>query len=58
LSSAAPHRDVELKGRDPEPAATLAAALALGGTDHGVLRRRDTCFAARRGRPKLREQEP
>ena len=56
--SAAPHRNVELKGRDDDPAATLAAALALGARDHGVLRQRDTYFAARSGRLKLREQEP
>ncbi|MDQ3629742.1 MAG: class IV adenylate cyclase, partial [Actinomycetota bacterium] len=55
---AAPHRNVELKGHDPDPAATLAAALALGATDHGMMRQRDTYFAARRGRLKLREQEP
>jgi len=57
-SSAAPHRNVELKGHDPDPAATLAAALALGATDHGVLRQRDTYFRASSGRLKLREQEP
>ncbi len=57
-SSAAPHRNVELKGHDPDPAATLAAALALGATDHGVLRQRDTYFTASSGRLKLREQEP
>ncbi len=55
---AAPYRNVELKGRDPEPAASLAAALALGATDHGVLHQRDTYFGARSGRLKLREQEP
>jgi len=52
----APHRNVELKGYDPDPAATLAAALALGATDHGVLHQRDTYFSARYGRVKLREQ--
>lgn len=52
----APHRNVELKGHDPDPAATLAAALALGATDEGVLEQRDTYFAARAGRLKLREQ--
>ncbi len=57
-STAAPHRNVELKGHDPDPAATLAAALALGAIDHGVLRQRDTYFAVRSGRLKLREQEP
>lgn len=57
-STAAPHRNVELKGHDPDPAATLAAAFALGATDHGVLRQRDTYFRATSGRLKLREQEP
>lgn len=55
---AAPYRIVELKGRDPKAAATLAAALALGATDHGVLHQRETYFGARSGRLKLREQEP
>lgn len=57
-AATAPHRNVELKGRDPDPAATLTAALAAGAEDHGVLRQRDTYFAAREGRLKLREQEP
>jgi homotetrameric cytidine deaminase len=52
-----PRRNVELKGRDPDPAATLAAALAAGAQDHGVLPQRDTYFAAREGRLKLREQD-
>ena len=56
--AAAPHRNVELKGRDPDPDATLAAALAAGAQDHGTLRQRDTYFAAHSGRLKLREQEP
>ena len=55
---AAPHRNVELKARDPDPAATLAAALALGAVDHGMLRQRDTYFAVACGRLKLREAEP
>jgi homotetrameric cytidine deaminase len=54
----APHRNVELKGHDPDPAATLAAALAHGASDEGVIRQRDTYLAARTGRLKLREQEP
>ena len=55
-AATAPHVNVELKGHDPDPSATLAAALALGATDHGVLRQRDTYFGARSGRLKLREQ--
>ena len=51
-------RNLELKARDPDPAASLAAARALGARDEGVLRQRDTYFAAPRGRLKLREQEP
>ena len=50
-------RNLELKAFDPDPAATLAAALALGAEDHGVLRQRDTYFHAAQGRLKLREQE-
>lgn len=52
----APRRNVELKARDPEPEATLAMALAHGAEDLGVLEQRDTYFAARSGRLKLREQ--
>jgi homotetrameric cytidine deaminase len=52
----APNRNVELKARDPEPEQTLAAALAHGAADQGVLRQRDTYFAAREGRLKLREE--
>jgi homotetrameric cytidine deaminase len=49
---------VELKARDPDPAATLAAALALDGVeDHGVLVQRDTYLGTHRGRLKLREQD-
>jgi homotetrameric cytidine deaminase len=54
----APHRNVELKARDPEPERTLAAALAHGAADQGVLHQRDTYFAAREGRLKLREERP
>ena len=48
--------NVELKARDPDPDATGARCLALGAEDRGVLRQRDTYFAAPRGRLKLREQ--
>jgi homotetrameric cytidine deaminase len=50
-------RNVELKARDPDPAATLERALALGASDEGVLTQRDTYFARARGRLKLREQD-
>lgn len=50
-------RNVELKARDPDPAATLAAALAHGATDEGLLRQRDTYFGAGEGRLKLREED-
>jgi homotetrameric cytidine deaminase len=47
--------NIELKARDPDPAATEARCLALGAEDRGVLTQRDTYFAARHGRLKLRE---
>ena len=53
----APHRNVELKARDHDPERTLRAALAHGAQDQGVLVQRDTYFAAREGRLKLREQD-
>jgi homotetrameric cytidine deaminase len=53
----APHRNVELKARDPDPERTLRAALADGADDQGVLVQRDTYFAAREGRLKLREED-
>jgi homotetrameric cytidine deaminase len=53
----APHRNVELKARDHDPEASLAAALGHGAQDQGVLRQIDTYFAAREGRLKLREQD-
>jgi adenylate cyclase class IV len=51
----APARNLELKALDPEPGATLEAALALGAEDAGVLVQRDTYFHAVTGRLKLRE---
>jgi homotetrameric cytidine deaminase len=54
---APPNRNVELKARDHDPEATLAAALAHGAVDQGVLRQVDTYFAAREGRLKLREED-
>ena len=52
----APRRNVELKARDPDPEATLRAALGHGAEDHGVLRQRDTYFGTLDGRLKLREE--
>jgi homotetrameric cytidine deaminase len=46
--------NVELKARDPDPDATAARCVALGAQDEGVLTQRDTYFAARHGRLKLR----
>ncbi len=50
-------RNVELKARDPDPARSLRAALAIGAEDHGWLRQLDTYFNVSRGRLKLREQD-
>lgn len=51
-------RNVELKAHDPDPAATLRAALALDGVeDRGVLHQRDTYFSVATGRLKLRRQD-
>jgi homotetrameric cytidine deaminase len=52
-----PHRNVELKARDHDPEATLASALRHGARDQGVLTQKDTYFAAREGRLKLREEQ-
>jgi homotetrameric cytidine deaminase len=52
-----PRRNVELKAVDRDPGAKLQAALAAGAEDRGVLRQRDTYFAVRHGRLKLREQD-
>jgi adenylate cyclase class 2 len=54
----APARNLELKALDPDPPATLAAVLALGAEDRGMLRQRDTYFHAVSGRLKLREAPP
>jgi homotetrameric cytidine deaminase len=48
--------NVELKARDRDPEATEARCLALGALAAGVLDQRDTYFAGRRGRLKLRDQ--
>lgn len=51
-------RNVEWKARLRDPDAALAAGLAAGAEDRGVLRQRDTYFHAPYGRLKLREQDP
>lgn len=48
--------NVELKARDSDPDGTAARCRALGAEDRGVLVQRDTYFAARHGRLKLREE--
>ncbi|HEY7381570.1 MAG TPA: class IV adenylate cyclase [Gaiella sp.] len=47
--------NLELKVADHDPAASARACLLLGASDEGVLRQRDTYFAVRSGRLKLRE---
>jgi homotetrameric cytidine deaminase len=47
--------NVEIKARDPDPDGTAARCVALGAEDRGVLVQRDTYFAGRHGRLKLRE---
>ena len=51
-------RNLEVKAIDPDPHATLAAALELGAEDQGVVHQRDTYFHAVVGRLKLREAPP
>ena len=50
--------NVELKARDPDPEATAARCRALGAREQGLLVQRDTYFAARHGRLKLRRSGP
>jgi adenylate cyclase class IV len=51
-------RNLEIKAIDLDPQSTLAAALAFGAEDCGVLHQRDTYFHAVTGRLKLREAPP
>jgi len=51
-------RNLEIKAVDPDPQATLDAALQLGADDRGVIHQRDTYFHAVTGRLKLREAPP
>jgi homotetrameric cytidine deaminase len=57
MLSGVAHVNVELKARDRDREATLARCLALGAVEEGVLQQRDTYFAARQGRLKLREHD-
>jgi homotetrameric cytidine deaminase len=49
--------NLELKARDPNPEVTAARCLNLGAVPTGALHQRDTYFATRRGRLKLRTDE-
>jgi homotetrameric cytidine deaminase len=49
--------NLEIKARDADPDATAQRCRALGAADHGVLDQRDTYFAGRHGRLKLRAQD-
>jgi predicted adenylyl cyclase CyaB len=51
-----PRRNVELKGRDRDPARSVAVCETLGADDHGELIQRDTYFIVTTGRLKLREE--
>ena len=51
-------RNLEIKAIDPDPQATLQAALSFGAEDQGVTAQRDTYFHAVTGRLKLREAPP
>jgi adenylate cyclase class IV len=51
-------RNLEVKAIDPDPEATLQAALELGASDQGLSHQRDTYFHAVIGRLKLREAPP
>lgn len=51
-------RNLEVKAIDPDPHATLQAALDMGAEDQGLMLQRDTYFHAVIGRLKLREAPP
>lgn len=51
-------RKLEVKAIDPDPHATLQAALDMGAEDQGLMLQRDTYFHAVIGRLKLREAPP
>jgi homotetrameric cytidine deaminase len=51
-----PSINLELKAHDPNPQESEERCRALGASDKGVLHQRDTYFAGRHGRLKLREE--
>jgi adenylate cyclase, class 2 len=53
-----PPRNIELKARDREPAASLAICRALGAEDCGEIAQSDTYFEVAHGGLKLREEKP
>lgn len=53
---AAPHRNIELKARDPDRARSLATCERLGARRERTLRQSDTYFFVSHGRLKLREE--
>lgn len=53
-----PRRNIELKARDRDPAASLETCRALGAEDCGEIAQRDTYFEVAHGGLKLREEEP
>lgn len=53
-----PRRNIELKARDLDPAASLEVCRALGAEDRGEIVQRDTYFAVQNGGLKLREEHP
>jgi homotetrameric cytidine deaminase len=57
LTTAMVSVNLEIKARDADPDATAARCAALGAVDQGVLHQRDTYFASRHGRLKLRDQD-
>jgi adenylate cyclase class IV len=53
-----PRRNIELKARNLDPAASLQVCQRLGAEDHGEIAQRDTYFAVPQGGLKLREEQP
>jgi adenylate cyclase class 2 len=53
-----PRRNIELKARDLDPAASLDVCRALGAEECGEITQRDTYFEVARGGLKLREEHP